>query len=55
VVLTAALAGEYVGVREDRDGRWLVNFCGIDLGHAGPSRKTFTPLSPSTPPEEVTT
>jgi transposase InsO family protein len=52
--LSAALAGQDVGVREDRDGRWLVNFCGIDLGHAGPSRKTFTPLS-SSPPEEVPT
>jgi transposase InsO family protein len=55
VALSAALAGEHVGVREERDGRWLVNFCGIDLGHAGPGRKTFTPLSSSTPPEDLTT
>jgi transposase InsO family protein len=52
VVLGAALAGEHVGVREERDGRWLVAFCGVDLGHAGPARRTFTPMSPpSTPPE----
>jgi transposase InsO family protein len=49
--LSAALAGEHVGVREEADGRWLVNFCGIDLGHAGPGRHTFTSCKPSTPPE----
>lgn len=54
IVLSAALAGEFVGVREERDGRWLVTFCGIDLGHAGPSRKTFTPITASNPPEGVT-
>lgn len=55
VALSAALAGELVGVREERDGRWLVSFCGLDLGYAGPSRKAFKPLSSSPPPEEVTT
>jgi len=49
VALTCALAGELVGVREERDGRWLVNFCGVDLGHAGPRRKSFTPLATSSP------
>ena len=54
--LSTALSGEFVGVREERDGRWLVNFCGLDLGHAGPSRKTFTPITPigtSNPPEAL--
>ena len=46
--LTAALAGEHVGIREEDDGRWLVNFCGIDLGHAGPRIKSFQPLGSST-------
>lgn len=55
VALSVALAGQQIGIREDRDGRWLVNFCGIDLGHAGPGRKAFTPLSSSPPPEEVPT
>jgi len=55
VVLSAALAGEHVGVREDRDGRWLVNFCGVDLGHAGPRRRTFIPMNSSTPPEAILT
>jgi transposase InsO family protein len=54
VSLTAALAGELVGIREERDGRWLVSFCGIDLGHAGPSRKTFVPVDASSPPEAPT-
>lgn len=51
VALSTALAGEQVGIREERDGRWLVTFCGVDLGHAGPGRKTFTPKTSSTPPE----
>ena len=46
--LTAALAGEHVGIREEDDGRWLINFCGIDLGHAGPHSKSFQPMGSST-------
>jgi transposase InsO family protein len=45
VVLSATLAGEPVGIREQVDGRWLVNFCGLDLGHAGPAKKMFTPMA----------
>jgi transposase InsO family protein len=45
VALSNALAGERVGIREGRDGRWLINFCGVDLGHAGPHRRSFTPLA----------
>jgi len=48
VALSTALGGELVGVREERDGRWLVSFCNVDLGHAGPARKSFTPLATST-------
>jgi transposase InsO family protein len=51
VVLSTSLAGQHVGVREERDGRWLVSFCDVDLGYAGPGKKTFTPMSSSTPPE----
>jgi transposase InsO family protein len=54
VVLSPALAGEYVGIREERDGRWLVTFCDITLGHAGPAKKTFNPISSSTLPEATT-
>ena len=49
VRLSAALADEYVGVRELDDGRWLVTFATIDLGYVGPGR-SFTPLT-SHPPE----
>ena len=49
VRLSAALAREYVGVRELDDGRWLVTFANIDLGYVGPGR-SFTPLT-SHPPE----
>jgi transposase InsO family protein len=49
ISLTRALSGESVGVREDDNGRWLVNFCGLDLGYAGPAKKTFQPVGASTP------
>ncbi len=39
--LCAALAGQRVGVREDDDGRWLVSFVSLDLGHIDPRTKTF--------------
>jgi transposase InsO family protein len=53
--LSIALAGEFVGIREEHDGRWLVTFCDLDLGYAGPRRETFDPITPSTPPEAVST
>jgi len=31
--LARSLAGQYVGVREERDGRWLVTFMNLDLVH----------------------
>lgn len=34
VKLTAALAGQHVGIREEPDGRWLVSFASLDLGFA---------------------
>jgi putative transposase len=30
--LSPALAGEFVGIREEDDGRWLISFMDIDLG-----------------------
>jgi len=38
-----ALRGQPVGVREEADGRWLVSFAHLDLGHITPDRK-FVPL-----------
>jgi transposase InsO family protein len=54
VSLSTALAGEQVGVREERDGRWLVSFCDLDLGRAGPGKRIFDPGTSSTPPEGTT-
>jgi transposase InsO family protein len=31
--LTSALSGQLVGLREESDGRWLVSFMSLDLGH----------------------
>jgi transposase InsO family protein len=55
VDLSTALAGERVGIREERDGRWLVTFCDVDLGYAGPNRRSFHPVTSSTPPETTPT
>jgi len=51
VALSTSLAGQHVGVREERDGRWLVSFCDVALGYAGPGKRAFAPLSSSPPPE----
>jgi len=48
VKLTKALAGQDVGVREEPDGRWLVSFAHIDLGHAEKG-KPLTPVQPNSP------
>jgi len=45
VHLSAALAGERVGIREEDDGRYLVSFMHLDLGHVSPDRRAFTPIS----------
>lgn len=42
IYLSAALAFQHVGLREEDDGRWLVTFMHLDLGHVGPTG--FTPL-----------
>jgi transposase InsO family protein len=47
--LTTALGGQLVGVREELDGRWLVTFVNVDLGHVE-SDRTFTPILPLDPP-----
>jgi hypothetical protein len=51
VHLTAALAGEYVGLREDPEieDRWLVTFASLDLGHVEPGSHHFTALPRPTP------
>jgi putative transposase len=42
VVISRALAFQYVGLREEPDGRWLVTFMNLDLGHI--TNNTLTPL-----------
>jgi hypothetical protein len=49
VQLTSALADQLVGVREELDGRWLVTFVSVDLGHVERDR-SFTPITPLAPP-----
>jgi transposase InsO family protein len=41
--LTAALAEQPVGIREERDGRWLVTFMQLDLGYISTDRR-FVPM-----------
>ena len=49
--LSAALAGEYVGLREDNviADRWLVTFANLVLGHLEPGSDHFTVLPVPTP------
>ncbi|HWB43803.1 MAG TPA: IS481 family transposase [Hyphomicrobiaceae bacterium] len=49
--LAAALAGEYVGLREDNAiaDRWLVSFAHLHLGYVEPGSHHFTALPLSTP------
>lgn len=42
--LSCALADQEVGLREEDDGRWLISFASLDLGHVE-LNKTFTPLA----------
>jgi len=44
--LPTGLGGEHGGIREEDDGCWPVNFCGLDLGYGGPTRKSFDPIGP---------
>jgi transposase InsO family protein len=48
VYLSAALAGQPVGIREDNDGRWLVSFLDLALGHVEKNR-VLTPIQPASP------
>ena len=44
VRVTPALAGYFVGIREELDGRWLITFCALDLGFAD-GRRSVQPLT----------
>jgi len=45
VHLSTALAGQRVGIREENDGRWLVSFVDVDLGHVD-RQNTLIPHTP---------
>jgi transposase InsO family protein len=47
VYLSRALEGQHVGLRECDDGRWLVTFMSLDLGHIQPVTKNFVSLTPT--------
>lgn len=53
VPLSQALVGQYVGVREERDGRWLVTFANLDLGFIGPDKR-ITPINSAEIPSPTT-
>ena len=42
--ITQSLVGQDVGLREVDDGRWLVTFASIDLGHYDERDKSFVPM-----------
>lgn len=46
--LSVALAGQPVGILEQADGRWLVSFLDLALGHIEKNR-TLTPIQPASP------
>jgi putative transposase len=45
--LTHALVGQHVGIREVEDGRWLITFAGLDLGHYDERDRAFTEMKPN--------
>jgi len=47
--LSAALEGHHVGFRECEDGRWVVTFMAMDLGHFVPATHSFIPLTDNKP------
>lgn len=49
VHVTRALVGQTVGLREAPDGRWLVTFATLDLGHIDRRRRAIVPISQETP------
>lgn len=44
IFLSRAFASHYVGLRELSDGRWLVTFAKLDLGHISADGRSFAPI-----------
>ncbi len=41
---SSVFAGRPVGLRELDDGRWLISFAGLALGHYQPQKHQFEPI-----------
>jgi transposase InsO family protein len=50
IYISSALIHEYVGIRERRDGSWLVTFMNLDLGYIDLDKK-LKPIDVFTPPK----
>lgn len=50
IYVSSALAFQNVGIREERDGSWLVSFLELDLGHLTTNHR-FVPMDASFPPK----
>jgi putative transposase len=48
--LSEALAGQYVGIREETEDRWLVSFMHLHLGYVEPRCNHFTQITAVSPP-----
>jgi len=48
--ISRALAHQPVGLREEDDGRWLITFLDLDLGHIDLQRRQFIPIN-ALPPQ----
>jgi len=51
--VTRALTGQHIGVREELDGRWLVSFAHLDLGHVDRRKLSIIPISKEHTENEV--
>jgi hypothetical protein len=52
-LVTNALAGQCLGLREVADGLWLVSFLDLALGHYDSSTKTFKPADKLAPEHQA--
>jgi transposase InsO family protein len=51
--LTHALVGQTVGIREVDDGRWLINFAGLNLGYYDERDKAFNQMANFNKPSPI--
>ena len=51
--LSRALAGQTVGLEEEQDGIWRINFMDLDLGFLDEQTMKFTPISPENSDQRI--